>query len=168
MGPPRAHGEHVRCLDEFRRDRLDLARHVRALGPISSLDPARLLHRTWGGGLGLLRRRGLHSRHARCRRDGLRVYADRGYESGRRLLDRLGGAPPPGPRGGGGGGLPPHPATPPAHRPVVGDVNITSGTTSYVASGTIETNDLVPGDLQAWGTLTVVDAPNRPRVSDED
>ena len=55
----------------------------------------------------------------------------------------------------------------PDHRPVVGDVNITSGTTSYVASGTIETNDLVPGDLQAWGTLTVVDAPNGQSVSYE-
>ncbi len=55
----------------------------------------------------------------------------------------------------------------PDHRPVVGDVNMTSGTASYVAAGTIETNDLVPADLQQWGTLTVADAPNGQTVSYE-
>src|SRR3990170_2933467 len=58
-------------------------------------------------------------------------------------------------------------ASSPDHRPVVGDVNITSGTTSYVAAGTIETNDLVPSDLQRWGSLTVADAPNGQTVSYE-
>ncbi len=46
----------------------------------------------------------------------------------------------------------------PDHTPVVGDVNVSWS--RYVASGTIETNDLVLSDLAAWGPLTTVDAPN--------
>jgi regulation of enolase protein 1 (concanavalin A-like superfamily)/chromosome segregation ATPase len=46
----------------------------------------------------------------------------------------------------------------PDHTPNVGDVNISW--TSYVPSGTIETEDFVPGDLSAWESFDVVDSLN--------
>jgi chromosome segregation ATPase/regulation of enolase protein 1 (concanavalin A-like superfamily) len=46
----------------------------------------------------------------------------------------------------------------PDHTPNVGDVNLSWG--HYATPGTIETNDLVPGDVEEWGNLTVAHALN--------
>ncbi|HEV8595752.1 MAG TPA: DNRLRE domain-containing protein [Thermoplasmata archaeon] len=53
----------------------------------------------------------------------------------------------------------------PDHLPVVGDVNISW--IRYQASGTIETNDLVPTDLAGWGSLTTVHALNGQTIAYE-
>lgn len=53
----------------------------------------------------------------------------------------------------------------PDHMPLVSDVNISSQ--SYVPAGFVETMDLVPGDLQEWGTLTVAQALNGESVAYE-
>ncbi len=46
----------------------------------------------------------------------------------------------------------------PDHTPDVGDVNISWA--NYVASGTVETGDLVPADISEWGDFTVVQVLN--------
>ena len=46
----------------------------------------------------------------------------------------------------------------PDHLPVVGNVNLSWF--RYVASGTVETNDLTPANLAAWGALSAIDAPS--------
>ena len=46
----------------------------------------------------------------------------------------------------------------PDHTPNVGDVNVSWS--NHVASGTVETNDLVPGDAEEWGNVTVIQALN--------
>ncbi|HLE46337.1 MAG TPA: DNRLRE domain-containing protein [Thermoplasmata archaeon] len=53
----------------------------------------------------------------------------------------------------------------PDHVPVVGDVNLSWF--RYTPSGTVETNDLVPADLAAWGTLTTVHALNGQTIAYE-
>lgn len=46
----------------------------------------------------------------------------------------------------------------PDHTPNVGDVNISWS--NYVASGTVETADLIPADVAEWGNFTVVQSLN--------
>jgi len=53
----------------------------------------------------------------------------------------------------------------PDHVPVVGDVNLSWS--RYTPSGIVETNDLVPADLSAWGTLTTVHALNGQTIAYE-
>ncbi len=53
--------------------------------------------------------------------------------------------------------------TNPGHMPVIGDVNISYF--RYPPAGTIETNDLVPADLSAWGNFTVVENLNGQTIS---
>ncbi|TLZ41351.1 MAG: DUF1349 domain-containing protein, partial [Methanobacteriota archaeon] len=53
----------------------------------------------------------------------------------------------------------------PDHTPIIGDVNLSWS--RYVSSGTVETNDLVPSDLAAWGNLTVTEVPNGQSISYE-
>ena len=51
----------------------------------------------------------------------------------------------------------------PDHVPVVGDANLSWF--RYAPTGTVETNDLVPADLAAWGTLTTVHALNNETIT---
>jgi len=53
--------------------------------------------------------------------------------------------------------------TNPGHMPVMGDVSISYF--RYPPAGTIETNDLVPADLSAWGDFTVVENLNGQTIS---
>ena len=53
--------------------------------------------------------------------------------------------------------------TNPGHMPFMGDVNISYF--RYPPTGTIETNDLVPADLSAWGNFTVVENLNGQTIS---
>lgn len=46
----------------------------------------------------------------------------------------------------------------PDHTPNIGDVNVSW--VRYAATGTVETNDLIPADLSTWGTFSVVQVPN--------
>lgn len=51
----------------------------------------------------------------------------------------------------------------PGHMPIVGDLNISYF--RYPSAGTVETNDLVPTDLSAWGNLSVIENLNGETIS---